>query len=78
MMSWGGTSSTTVRRLTRAMRSMGHATRMSPGPLARGRSFPRRKMTPRSYSLRIFTERRIQKTMTKTMMPAPIRPPCGP
>src|SRR5262245_54909456 len=56
MTSCGGTSKATVRRLTRTMRSMGRNTRITPGPFGRGRSFPRRKMTPRSYSDRILTE----------------------
>src|SRR4051812_47122805 len=38
------------------MRSMGLNTRMTPGPLARSSSFPRRKTTPRSYSARILIE----------------------
>src|SRR5687768_9885652 len=56
MTSCGGTSKTTVRRLTLIIRSIGANTRITPGPLGCGSSFPSRKTTPRSYSARIFTE----------------------
>src|SRR5215210_4410250 len=50
MTSWAGMSSVTVRRSIFCMRSMKGTSKMRPGP--RGpRSRPRRKTTPRSYSL---------------------------
>src|SRR5215213_6518999 len=53
MTSWDGTSSVTVRRSIFCMRSMNGTSRMRPGP--RGpTSRPRRKTTPRSYSLTIL------------------------
>ena len=54
--SCGGTSSTTVRRLTRTIRSMGANTRITPGPFGPTRSLPSLKITPRSYSGRILME----------------------
>ena len=56
MTSCGGTSMTTVRRLTRTMRSMGANTRTTPGPFGCGSSLPSRKITPRSYSARMLID----------------------
>src|SRR3990172_8199454 len=44
--SWGGTSRTTVRRLTRIIRSMGQATMMRPGPFGFRTTFPTPKTPP--------------------------------
>src|SRR5262249_19915931 len=54
--SCGGTSMVTVRKLTLTMRSIGRNTRITPGPLAAGRTRPSLKITPRSYSGRILIE----------------------
>src|SRR6187549_1386063 len=71
MTSCGGTSRTTVRSGIVTMRSSGQKRKMRPGPLGWGRTRPRRKTTPRSYSLSTRTQRRRSEmpkiTSTKTI-----------
>src|SRR5215208_484512 len=55
MTSWGGTSIVTVLRSTLTILFTNGINKNSPGPLAPPWTRPRRKMTPRSYSLTIFT-----------------------
>src|SRR5579862_1713740 len=56
-----------MRSDTRTIRSMGLNTRITPGPLARDSTRPRRKITPRSYSARILMdESRYNTTMSTT------------
>src|ERR1043165_4060543 len=65
MTSWVGTSMVIVRRLTRTIRSIGQNTQIKPGPFGSAISRPIRKMTPRSYSRRTFSEMKNQiKTIT--------------
>ena len=56
MTSCGGTSITTVRMLTRTIRSIGAKTSTTPGPLGCGSSLPSRNITPRSYSARMLID----------------------
>src|SRR3970282_638795 len=58
MMSWGGMSWVTVRRLTRSSRSTMGMIRIRPGPLGSPGTPPRRNRTPRWYSRRIFPDAR--------------------
>ena len=77
--SWGGTSMVMVRRLTFTILSTKGMRRIRPGPdpsppglmtaLARR---PKRKITARSYSRRIFTEEAITKTATTSTRMSPI------
>src|ERR671912_853962 len=60
MTSCGGTSMTIVRRLTRTMRSIGHATNVNPGPFGWSISLPSLKTTARSYSFRILIDANSQ------------------
>src|SRR4051794_28318878 len=55
MTSWGGTSIVTVLRSILTILSMIGRRTKSPGPLGPPWTRPRRKMTPRSYSLTILT-----------------------
>src|SRR5262249_47005317 len=50
----------------RTMRSMGANTPMIPGPFSLGNKCPNRKITPRSYSARIFMELSKYNPMTMT------------
>src|SRR3989441_11998901 len=56
-----------VRSLTRTIRSIGHITQSRPGPLGSPINRPMRKITPRSYSRRTFSE---LKSQIKTIIPA--------
>src|SRR2546427_6924823 len=49
-----------VRRLTRTIRSIGQITQIRPGPLGSPINRPMRKITPRSYSRRTFSELKSQ------------------
>ena len=66
MTSCGGTFSVTVRRSTLTIRSTIGMIRKMPGPFGSGRSRPRRKMTPRSYSRVILTARKRSRTRIAT------------
>src|ERR671921_1080126 len=55
MTSWGGTSMVTVLRSILTILSTNGSSRNSPGPLGPPWTLPRRKITPRSYSLTTFT-----------------------
>jgi hypothetical protein len=80
----------TVRRLTRTIRSIVGTSMIRPGPLV-GISRPRRKTTPRSYSLNTRTEAAaavtpivsttpittISTTIATLMPPAPSSRPCA-
>ena len=76
MISWGGTVSVTVRRLTRTIRSIVGISRISPGPRW-SISRPSRNTTPRSYSRRTRIEAAtpvspITSSTARTMMIAVI------
>src|SRR2546428_14061727 len=60
MTSCVGTSMVIVRRLTRTIRSIGQITQIRPGPLGTPINRPMRKITPRSYSRRTFSELKSQ------------------
>ena len=45
-----------IRSEIRTMRSMGANTSATPGPFGCGKTRPKRKITPRSYSLRILID----------------------
>src|ERR1700722_16112044 len=85
MTSCGGTSIASWRRLTRTIWSRGRKIQMRPGPAAACLTRPRRKMTPRSYSLRMLrqlTRERTTMTMKKKsgrdiMGSGLCRPDCG-
>src|SRR5215208_1667438 len=84
MTSWGGTSIVTVLRSTFTILSMNGKRMKSPGPLGPPWTRPRRKMTPRSYSLTIFTalvtSAKTTTTTTTTTIkttPAPIGAACN-
>src|ERR687897_383256 len=55
MTSWGGTSIVTILRSTFTILSRNGSRMKSPGPLGPPWTRPRRKMTPRSYSLTTLT-----------------------
>src|ERR1035437_5623236 len=66
---WGGMSTTSTRKLTLTTRSTaGNLTTTIPGPFAPDRTLPRRKKTPRSYS--VTTTRTDLITMATTTRPA--------
>jgi hypothetical protein len=65
MTSWGGMSNVTVLRLILNSLSIPGMMKINPGPFA-PMSLPRRKMTPRSYSLRILMAEAAK--MNKKMM----------
>ena len=70
MTSCGGTSRTTVRSGMVTIRSSGQKRKMRPGPFGSASTRPRRKTTPRSYSLRTLIHSRrseIPKTTTIRM-----------
>src|SRR3970040_342861 len=72
MMSWGGMSWVTVRRLTRSSRSTMGMIRIRPGPLGSLVTRPRRNRTPRWYSGRILTDARRMVMRTTAAMARPI------
>src|SRR5215208_6359420 len=82
MTSWGGTSIVTVLSSTFTILSMNGKRMKSPGPLGPPWTRPRRKMTPRSYSLTIFTalvnkNKTTTTTATTTMAANPIPIDCN-
>src|SRR5829696_2763396 len=81
MTSWGGTSIVTVLRSTLTILFTHGINKNSPGPLAPPWTRPRRKMTPRSYSLTIFTalitSAKTTTTTTIRTTPAPIGAACN-
>src|SRR5215212_5803023 len=81
MTSWGGTSIVTVLRSTFTILSTNGSRMKSPGPLGPPWTRPRRKMTPRSYSLTIFTalvtSAKTTTTTTIKTTPAPIGAACN-
>src|SRR5215212_5732657 len=81
MISWGGTSMVTVLRSTFTILSTNGSRMKSPGPLGPPWTRPRRKMTPRSYSLTIFTalvtSAKTTTTTTIKTTPAPIGAACN-
>src|SRR5208282_2888106 len=68
--SCGGMSSVTVRRSIRAIRSSTGITKITPGPRY-GVSRPRRKTTPRSYSLSTLSPLRAKIIPMKITIPTP-------
>src|SRR5215203_313910 len=82
MTSWGGTSIVTVLRSTLTILFTNGINKNSPGPLAPPWTRPRRKMTPRSYSLTILmalvrTNKTTTTTATTTMAANPIPTDCN-
>src|SRR5690554_2054619 len=73
MMSWGGMSSVTVRRLTRTRRSTIGMMNIRPGPRASPTTLPKRKRTPRSYSLSMWIDARSSVSSTSAAMTHPAR-----
>src|SRR5579864_572184 len=71
MMSCGGTSSVSMRKLMRVSTSMGQMTIFTPAPFASGNMRPRRSTTPRSHSLMMYSEFQIQISMKPTMTSVP-------
>src|SRR5215203_1527390 len=82
MTSWGGTSMVTVlRSILIILSTSGHNTK-SPGPLGPPWTRPRRKITPRSYSLTTFTalsmtETTNSATITNTIAAIPTPTACN-
>src|SRR5215218_9008848 len=86
MTSWGGTSMVTVlRSILIILSTSGHNTK-SPGPLGPPWTRPRRKITPRSYSLTTFIAlsttaamniARINTTIAVTPIPTACNKPKG-
>src|SRR5215208_5002355 len=82
MISWGGTSIVTVlRSILTILSTTGRRTK-SPGPLGPPCTLPRRKITPRSYSLTILmalsmTETTNIATTTTTIAPIPTPTACN-
>src|ERR1700735_2397745 len=68
--SCGGMSSVTVRRSIRAIRSSTGITKITPGPRY-GVSRPRRKTTPRSYSLSTLSPLKTKMMPMKITIPTP-------
>src|SRR5580693_1501340 len=72
---WGGMSTTSTRRVTLTRRSTIGNRKITPGPLASGRTWPRRKNTDRSYSVTTRmaddkkTKARKSTTTTTTITP---------
>jgi hypothetical protein len=71
MTSWGGMSMVTVRSDTFTIRSTMGMMKNRPGPLA-PMTRPRRKITPRSYSLTIRTLADNSRKTTAAAMATPI------
>src|SRR5580693_6066934 len=69
---WGGMSTTSTRRVTLTRRSTIGNRKITPGPLASGRTWPRRKNTDRSYSVTTLMadDRNTTRTSTATITPA--------
>src|SRR5215217_1225193 len=82
IISWGGTSIATVlRSILTILSTTGRRTK-SPGPLGPPCTLPRRKITPRSYSLTILmalsmTETTNIATTTTTIAPIPTPTACN-
>src|SRR5215218_953586 len=82
MTSWGGTSMVTVlRSILTILSTSGHNTK-SPGPLGPPCTLPRRKITPRSYSLTTLmalstTEAANSARITTTIAANPIPTACN-
>src|SRR6266853_4282093 len=74
MMSCGGTSMVSNRKLMRYSVSMGQKTKFTPPLLASGTSLPSRNTTPRSHSLITYSEFLIQIRATKTTNAIPNNP----
>src|ERR687893_1102947 len=80
--SWGGTSMVTVLRSILTMLSMNGSRMKSPGPLGPPCTRPRRKITPRSYSVTILialstTETTNTAITTRAMNPMPKPTACS-
>src|SRR5258707_817869 len=71
MMSWGGTSWTMVCIETFTIASNGQKMSTRPGPFGLADSRPSQKVTARSYSLRMFTQRENRKMPMKMRKKTP-------
>src|SRR5919107_4749394 len=68
MTSWGGTSMVTVLRSILTILSTSGHKKKSPGPLGPPWTLPRRKITPRSYSLTTLMALAMTETTNKAMI----------
>src|SRR5580658_1387493 len=72
---WGGMSTTSTRRVTLTRRSTIGNRKITPGPLASGRTWPRRKNTDRSYSVTTLMADDKKTMATKTTATTPTMTP---